>query len=43
MGRGNESLFVKSGSHAQDGCHAQKCSKIFFSRTGGPIFTKLGM
>ena len=39
-------LFAASGSHDQDGHHAHiwsNPSKIFFSRTGGPIFTKLGM
>ena len=34
LGRGNDILFAASGSHDQDGRHA---------RTGGPIFTKLGM
>ena len=45
LGRGNESLFAASGSHDQDGRHAhgKNPSKIFFSRTSGPIFTKLGM
>ena len=45
MGRGDESLIAKSMSHDQDGRHAhiwKKHSKIF-SRTGGPISTKLGM
>ena len=46
LGRGNESLHKWSRSHDQDGRHAQKCSKplkIFFSGTGGPISTKLGI
>ena len=46
LGRGNESLYKWSRSHDQDGRHAQKCSKplkIFFSGTGGPISTKLGI
>ena len=37
---------MASSSHYQDGRHAnngRKPSKIFFSRTGGPISTKLGM
>ena len=42
MGRGNESLIAKSGSHAKHCGHAQKCSQIF-SITGSPIFTKLGV
>ena len=40
MLRGNLILCAKSGSNAQ---HGHKCSKIFFSTIGGPIFTKLGM
>ena len=28
MHRENEILFVKSGLHAQHGCHAHKCSKL---------------
>ena len=46
LGRGNESLNKWSRSHDQDGGHAQKCSKplkVFFSGTGGPISTKLGI
>ena len=46
LGRGNDILFAASGSHDQDGRHAiygKNPSKIFFSRTGRPIFTKLGM
>ena len=46
LGRENEILFAASGSHDQDGRHAhiwQKPFKIFFSRTGGRISTKLGM
>ena len=43
MNKGKESLITKSESHAQHGCHARRCSKIFFSRTGGLIFMKLGM
>ena len=42
MHRENIILFVKSGLHAQHGCHAHKCSKIF-SRTSEPIFLILGM
>ena len=33
---------MKSGLHAQHGCHAHKCSKIF-ATTLGPIFLKLSM
>ena len=44
---GNGILFAASASHDQDGRHAhiygKSPSKIFFSRTGGPIFTKLSM
>ena len=47
LGRRNDSLFAASGSHDQDCRHAhiygKNPSKIFSSRTGGPIFTKLGM
>ena len=47
LSRGNNILFAASGSHDQDGRHAhiygKNPSKIFFSRTGGPIFTKLGI
>ena len=45
MGKGNESLFAASGSHDQDGCnaHIHKNPSKIFSRTGGPISTKLGM
>ena len=46
LGRWNDILFAASGSHDQDGRHAHiwsKPSKIFFSRTGRQIFTKLGM
>ena len=45
LGRGNEILFATSGSHDQDGRHAHIWSTPFkiFSRTGRPIFTKLGM
>ena len=42
MGRGNESLIAKSGSHAKHCNNTQKSSQIF-SITGSPIFTKLGM
>ena len=42
MLRGNKILCAKSGSNAQHGHHAHNSSKIF-SRTGGQIFTKLGM
>ena len=45
VGRGNDILLATSGSHDQDGGHAHiwsKHFKIFFSRTGGPIFTSLG-
>ena len=46
LGRENDILFAESGSHDQDGRHAHiwsKPFKIFFSRTFGSIFTKLGM
>ena len=49
MGRGNESLFMVSWSHDQDGHHIhiiygkKKTPKIFFSRPDGPISTKVGM
>ena len=46
MLRGNKFLCTKSGSNAQHNHHAHKCSKwikVFFSRTGGRIFMKLGM
>ena len=42
----NESLIAKSGSHDQDGrpsTYGENHSKIFFSRTGGPFSTKIGM
>ena len=45
LGRGNDILFAASGSHDQDGAtpiYGKNPSKIF-SRTSGPIFTKLGM
>ena len=41
MGRVYESLIAKSRSHAEHGNYAQTCSKVFFSRTDGLIFTKL--
>ena len=41
LGRGNDILFAPSWSH--DPYMVKNPSKIFFSRTGGPIFTKLGM
>ena len=40
---GDKILCAKSESNAQHDRHAHKCSKIYLSRTGGPIFTKLGM
>ena len=44
---GTKVLFAASGSHDQDGpprpYMVKNPSKIFFSRTGRPIFTKLGM
>ena len=43
MLKGNKILCAKSGLNAQHGHLAHKCSKIFFSRTGGWIFMKLGM
>ena len=46
MGTENESLFMGSWSHDQDGSHEHIWLKIpskIFSRTGGPISTKLGM
>ena len=43
MLRGNTILCAKYESNAQHGRRVQKCSKIFFSRTGGPIFTKFDM
>ena len=46
LGRGNDILFTASGSHDQAGhrpIYGKNPSKIFISRTGGPIFTKLGM
>ena len=42
-GRGNESLYKWSRSHDQDGRHAQKPLKIFFSRTRSPMILKLGI
>ena len=42
MHRGNKICCAKSGLNAKHCRHAYKCSKIFFSRTGGLIFTKLG-
>ena len=47
MGRGNESLFKRSWSHDQDGCHAHICISfffnIFYSGTKRPMTLKLGM
>ena len=42
MIRTNKLLCVKSGSNAQHGHHAHKCSKIF-SGISGQFFMKLGM
>ena len=42
LGRGNDILFAASGSH-DTSIYGKKHSKIFFSRTGRPISTKLGM
>ena len=39
LGRGNESLFAMAATPI----YGNNPSKIFFSRTSGPIFTKLGM
>ena len=41
MLRDNKILCTNSGLNAQHGRHAHKCSKIFFSRINGSIFTKL--
>ena len=46
LGRGNESVYKWSRSHAQDGRHGykkQKFLKIFFFRTRRPMILKLGM
>ena len=46
MGRGDESLIANPGhmtKMAATPIYGKKLSKIFFSRTGGPISTKLGM
>ena len=46
LGRGNESLFAASGhmtKMAATPIYGKNPSKIFFSRTGGPISMKLGM
>ena len=46
MGWRKESLFKRSRSHDQDGCHAhilgKNLKKIFFSRTKRPMTLKLG-
>ena len=46
LGKGNEIMFAACGSHDQDAAdpiYGKNPSKIFFSGTGGPISTKLGM
>ena len=46
MGRGDESLIPNLGhmtKMAATPIYGKNHSKIFFSRTGGPISTKLGM
>ena len=46
LGRGNDILFAASGhmtKMAATPIYGKNPSKIFFSRTGGPIFSKLGM
>ena len=46
MGRGDKSLIAKSRSldkMAATPIYGKNHSKIFYSRTGGPISSKLGM